>query len=380
MSSDGTNSAMPIASWETTRQYVREILDSVPKPLEGNRTVPLSNVKRLFRSKYNTELSETMLGHSKLSELLQDAKLSDICTVVLGAQGYVVVEVSNACAQKEFDTTECSSVKYEQTVSTKSADSDGGVYPDSLDLHIECDDDFAPLLGLSMAQSPDLFEQDEPQRPLQFCLNEPLKIEEFGLSSFGYSQDYACSGSMLSPPADFADTCIGSIALSKVRNTFIHSPVAPPTPLRASASRRSRSLPKNVGSEISDNNVWEAKFQSLGCRGRKTGSSSFANERAIQPEFDMLNCTTPNVYDGHNALHGLALTPVCNDILYVPPSPAFLATPTSFRTYSPYLRDASYPLACAPMPFPCSFEYLQQSCDPPSSPSCRIISLSNLLA
>ncbi|CAK9000050.1 unnamed protein product [Durusdinium trenchii] len=53
-------------------------------------TIPLSNVKRLFRSRYHTELSETALGHSKLSELLQDPRLKDICHVRLQGHGYVV--------------------------------------------------------------------------------------------------------------------------------------------------------------------------------------------------------------------------------------------------------------------------------------------------
>merc|ERR1739848_363288 len=52
-----------------------------------------SNVKRLFKSKYKIELSETMLGHSKLTELLQDERFADICTVQLQKFGYVVLQV-----------------------------------------------------------------------------------------------------------------------------------------------------------------------------------------------------------------------------------------------------------------------------------------------
>ena len=53
--------------------------------------VPLSNIKRLFRMQYQTELSETALGHSKLSELLQDSCLEGICTVRLLEHGYFVI-------------------------------------------------------------------------------------------------------------------------------------------------------------------------------------------------------------------------------------------------------------------------------------------------
>jgi hypothetical protein len=54
-------------------------------------SMPLSNVKRLFRSRFRVELSETALGHSKLSELLNDPRLQDICFVRLQGHGYVVV-------------------------------------------------------------------------------------------------------------------------------------------------------------------------------------------------------------------------------------------------------------------------------------------------
>jgi len=71
----------------------------------------------------------------------------------------------------------------------------------------------------------------------------------------------------LSPSSLVRDKCFGSTSLSKVQNTFIHSPAPPlhslpPTPLRVGSSRRSRSLPKNVGS---DKNLWEATCQALGC-------------------------------------------------------------------------------------------------------------------
>ncbi|CAE7223439.1 rsmB [Symbiodinium natans] len=60
----------------------------------GTATIPLSNVKRLFRSRFHIELSETALGHSKLSELLQDPRLQDICSVRLQGHGYVVSPVA----------------------------------------------------------------------------------------------------------------------------------------------------------------------------------------------------------------------------------------------------------------------------------------------
>jgi hypothetical protein len=49
-------------------------------------------VKRLFRSRFAVELSETALGHSQVSELLQDERFADICRVKLEVQGYIVVQ------------------------------------------------------------------------------------------------------------------------------------------------------------------------------------------------------------------------------------------------------------------------------------------------
>lgn len=93
---DGQNAmitqAMPLATWEMAHACLREILDSVAVPGEGPATLPLSNIKRLFRSKYHVELSETTLGHSKLSELLQDEHFSDVCMVQLQGPGYIVVQ------------------------------------------------------------------------------------------------------------------------------------------------------------------------------------------------------------------------------------------------------------------------------------------------
>lgn len=77
-----------VASWDLVRACLREILDTAA---QGPGSIPLSNVKRLFRSRFHLELSETALGHSKLSELLQDDRLSEVCAVRLQGHGYVVV-------------------------------------------------------------------------------------------------------------------------------------------------------------------------------------------------------------------------------------------------------------------------------------------------
>jgi len=80
---------LAVADWEAARGKMKEILDSAA--LRGSSFVPLSNVKRLFRSLHQLELSETALGHCKLTDLLQDARFHDICAVRLRDRGYIVV-------------------------------------------------------------------------------------------------------------------------------------------------------------------------------------------------------------------------------------------------------------------------------------------------
>mmetsp|Transcript_24070 Transcript_24070/g.75699 ORF Transcript_24070/g.75699 Transcript_24070/m.75699 type:complete len:567 (-) Transcript_24070:807-2507(-) len=75
-----------LANWDMVRACLQEIFKGA-----GSGAIPLSNVKRLFRSRFHIELSETALGHAKLSELLQDPRLHDVCKVRLQGHGYMVI-------------------------------------------------------------------------------------------------------------------------------------------------------------------------------------------------------------------------------------------------------------------------------------------------
>lgn len=90
---------LPLASLEQARTVLRELLEGGTE--QGPAMLPLSNVKRLFRSRYRMELSETFLGHSKLSELLQDDKFIDVCAVQLQGHGYTVVQAEGATSKSE---------------------------------------------------------------------------------------------------------------------------------------------------------------------------------------------------------------------------------------------------------------------------------------
>jgi len=87
-------SLLPIASLQDARKHLCEILDM------GKGEVPLSNVKRLFRSRFQLELSETSFGYSKLSELLQDSNFTDICMVELRGHGYTVIQLAQKAGPK----------------------------------------------------------------------------------------------------------------------------------------------------------------------------------------------------------------------------------------------------------------------------------------
>eukprot|EP00913_Durusdinium_trenchii_P001026 g944.t1 len=75
---------LELASLTKARQCLKEILQSAELP---DSTGPEHSERPLRMS------SETSLGHSKLSELLQDERFADICEVQLQGQGYIVVQV-----------------------------------------------------------------------------------------------------------------------------------------------------------------------------------------------------------------------------------------------------------------------------------------------
>jgi len=90
---DTERAGLPIADWDVARATLREILAESASH-QGPPQVQLSNVKRLFRSLYQMELSETALGYTTLTELLHDPRFQSICEVRVQGRGHVVVPVS----------------------------------------------------------------------------------------------------------------------------------------------------------------------------------------------------------------------------------------------------------------------------------------------
>lgn len=199
-SSKGQNdlSALPIASLDVARKHVLDILET------ANGEAPLSNIKRLFRSRFQIDLSETSFGYSKLSELIQSPYFSDICRVELRGHGYTVIQTGQT--------------------------HEGSTAPDFR----------ATLLD------------DGPRRVL-LCADEPLAFDDMDALSAGTpmvlvptptptpATGHASRRWCLSPSKDKGD---GFVDCS-VQHTFLQYKV-PQTPLPG-PKRRSHSLPKDMG-------------------------------------------------------------------------------------------------------------------------------------
>jgi hypothetical protein len=74
-----------VATLEVARACLLQLLQESP-----SGAIPLPNVKRLFASHFNVQLSETMFGHTRVSELLQDERFQDLCTVEFEGKGFIV--------------------------------------------------------------------------------------------------------------------------------------------------------------------------------------------------------------------------------------------------------------------------------------------------
>jgi len=175
---------------------------------------------------------------------LQDSKLYDICTVRLLDQGYFVIP--------QFSLTEITAAN----ANTTNRWSDFAYTPSLMDV----------------TSQPFSFAQTER---VVFCLDEPVALDE--VSSEDDNSVLSCPDELLcldeamflNEPAEAPKSqyfVLSPSALSKegrvgsmVQNTFIHAAEAPVTPLLG-AMKRSRSLPKNLGSERSQ---WEAACHAL---------------------------------------------------------------------------------------------------------------------
>lgn len=237
---------LPCADWVTTRSCLAEIMAAARRSEEG--VEQLANIKRIFRSKYRLELSETMLGHTKLSELLRDPKLADLCSVELRNGGYAVVPGTGAWAVGQF--TDCIA---QQNNTAADAFSMMAMQPLMAQPFVPRSDHTSSIAvdnrgdtfgGLQLSLSA---EAREPPKPVQ---QSNQKLKPWQLSPSTLSKD----GSITKVPGG-----------SAVKNTFIDVPATPWTPAVSTARRRSHSLPKDMGSKKSE---WETACHVLSYQHR----------------------------------------------------------------------------------------------------------------
>jgi len=231
---------MPISTWDQALTGVRKIMDVEID--RGQSVVPLSNVKRLFRSRFNLELSETMLGHLKLSDLLQDPKFGDICTVQLEGNGYNVIKPS---IRRSISLEDWLPVVEESGLLTGNSSLELDTEPRRVNLHL----DEAPCAETALYAEVDgvpLF----PPTPSFF---PPTP-------SFPPTPVVRCLARWPEMPAASPSTFAGRGSVRQiVQNTFIHTPLPPTTPVRTSR-RRIQSVPRDMGANRDD---WEASCHEL---------------------------------------------------------------------------------------------------------------------
>jgi len=277
------NKSTAFATWDVMRPCLEQLLSTL-----GGQPMPLSNLKRLFRVQFNVELSETALGHAKLSECLQDPRVRDLCDVRLQGQGYTIVPAQkpvarslisladSLCMSPEPTTLEVEATTVEnsrllgkrggfiQPLSLEAIDS-----PPSSPTAAQAQGAPASLRATPLPLTP--FPQTPfpptPSPSAAYMRSLPRllgRVHQPPMPAFCASKDL-CSAMPLwgkqplqeaaplvgkqSPPVwpqsqgfdGLPPAMLSTFGLS-VQNTFLHAPLPPPTPLQAGARFRARSL------------------------------------------------------------------------------------------------------------------------------------------
>jgi len=245
-----------IVTWGVLRSSISELIDELEP---GNDLIPLSNIKRTFRARFHVELSETALGYSKLSELLQDSQLHDICRVELQGHGYALVPVGRP---------RTSAAPTPAIVSAPAAFPSSRAQPGMAatlgpalkapgPLQRRCR---APPLSLDDADGPEVGQLPKllgntslrlgsprekllkdaasaPKASEHTRLIQPVPVRNIAFEQLGVD---AWQQKPLTP------STLSSLGF-RVQNTFIHATAPPPTPDSAKARNRASSLPRNIG-------------------------------------------------------------------------------------------------------------------------------------
>lgn len=234
----GSAASLPALSWEQAKFYLAELLRfSSP---EG---IPLPNVKRLVKSTFNVQLSETALGYSKVSDLLRDPRLQDICLVKKQGHGYVLTQapakiINLASLLTSMDSATASPGHDQLNVEEPMSFNDAELENEPMIL-IPTPSSTPCCRTTWTAEVPgrQRFDTDEP-----FAFNDAeFESEPVVLIRTPPSSRYRRPTWKLSP-ATLAKDGYARIK----QNTFIHVKLPPESPVARSA-RRFRSEPKDMG-------------------------------------------------------------------------------------------------------------------------------------
>eukprot|EP00746_Dinoflagellata_sp_MGD_P124502 gnl/MRDRNA2_/MRDRNA2_59106_c0_seq1.p1 gnl/MRDRNA2_/MRDRNA2_59106_c0~~gnl/MRDRNA2_/MRDRNA2_59106_c0_seq1.p1 ORF type:complete len:718 (-),score=126.31 gnl/MRDRNA2_/MRDRNA2_59106_c0_seq1:277-2352(-) len=272
---------LPFADWAAVRACLMEIMSLARHSEHGCE--PLANIKRLFRSRYHLELSETLLGYTKLSEVLQDPQVSDLCILQMRNSGCSVVPTPlwGAPPIENNDFFDRAAVIEPQAMW-----------------------DVSPF-GESSSRSNELFGLNvESEAAMQHMQGQHESMKQTGTESIdsfdGLMLDLDLEDSM-SPsiplPLSPSKLCEGGTIRSIVKNTFIEHPDES-TRQRESARRRSSSVPRNFGSAKDD---WETACHMLSYQ-----------HRSVQPSNAMSSVSTRKVIVQRHGC-GLGLDVSCEE-------------------------------------------------------------------
>lgn len=268
----GTGQRMPFATWISARSHLLDILGSAVR--KGRQQVPLSTLKRLFRGRFRTELSETALGYTKLSDLLQDNRISDICSVRLLETGYAVLPKGDIAAARAAMDKELQDAA--ETNDEQRSESSGSKVDSSESVQIE------ELPAITPPESAALEVESIPQINVARLFERQISSEETfradGETSARSKWSLASAKSSASK---------GKFLRSIVQNTFIHA-VASPQETPPVTPRRSRSQPRSLGSDLTGS--WSAPCAAVGLPLRVLeAQSSFSRSDLPSPR----NAPTP---------------------------------------------------------------------------------------
>jgi hypothetical protein len=324
--------ALEFATWESARNSLRKILAAAALDSPGPGIVPLSNIKRTFRAEFQLELSETVLGHSKLSELLQDYNFKDICVVELEKHGYIVVQRQQG-EEVSPPSTKCRSPKGHHEHTTGKFCQDEPLCLEDAGFSTEVPDSgsgptplvFGPTpvgFGPTPVPSPEqINRQDEPSfltqllplylqdahycgvdtfdtRCREFCPDEPLRLEDAGdmmsaANYFGHAPYFAgfpCGSFPCIP--DFA--VWGDIMLGNVEQDATHAAM-PPTPVSILCQTRTEfgayGLQPQAERETdaAKNRLCPNEPQQLENAGLESSNMDKQNPRHSQPQWPSLS-------------------------------------------------------------------------------------------